>query len=60
MDNHLTFRRDTIRELATQLTSAGLLLSWRIMKEEGVTREAYLQMCGEVWDEIQGIETEDS
>jgi len=60
LDNNLTFRRGTIRELATQLTSAGLLLSWRIMKEEGVTREAYLQMCGEVWDEIQAIETEDS
>ena len=56
MNSIVSFNTATIRELATQLTSAGLLLSWRIMKEEGVTREAYVQMCGEVWDDVQAIE----
>lgn len=58
MGNTLQFKAEAIRELSTQLVSGGLLLGWRIMKAEGATRETFLQMCGEVWDEIQALEEE--
>lgn len=52
----LDLNAEIVNEMGLNLTAFGLTLTYAKLKVQGATKEKFLEMCGELWDDWERLE----